>query len=459
MKNVYWLTGCCLVLAACAKYIFREHTDREIEGSEKEFTIKGPSKSDILFVIDNSGSMSEEIDNVRDNIVSFVSALSATGNQFRIAVTTTDNRDGTATSCADTTGLPPGADPVHNGRCGRFLAPTGRAKAFIDRADFNSPTEMANAFGTFLNRGVTINTDTATGGSAVEQPIKSAFAALNPDLRRDGAPNEKFFREDALALIILVTDESDCSFDDANQDVFRTSPANLPNGYTCYSRQSELKTAAAWAEDIAARKGNRSNVRVGLISASVRKDGSIAPSGCRLDKTGARAVPSDQCACFYDNSTQYCQFTPLMTPTVTNGSGNNQLCGNKPNEGNCCTAMANDRLFQFANEFTNLKDSICQDSFGETLQRLAALADLQCFTLDRPPLDGKEENVIVEMRRAGTEDFVPVPLSAIKNDATGDGWFLDSNGAACLAGTWKRKGEDTVSVFVVSGDTNPNAVP
>ena len=49
----------------------------------------GCSGIDVLFVIDNSGSMQQEQDNLVANFPQFVSVLEASGLDYRIGVTTT----------------------------------------------------------------------------------------------------------------------------------------------------------------------------------------------------------------------------------------------------------------------------------------------------------------------------------------------------------------------------------
>ncbi len=433
----------CGVLCACQRYVFVEQQFTRTRGTQQEITIALPSESDILFVMDNSGSMSEEIARVRTNIISFINQLRESGNKFRIAFTTTDNRE--ASNCDDVTGLPGGVDPVHNGRCGRFFAPAG-SPAWLDGANFATGAEMAAAIGMYLDPSVA-----DVIGSAVEQPIKSAARALSEDLTKAGAPNEGFFRKDALLVIAFVTDESDCSFDDAASSTFVGSP--VP-GFNCYSQANGLKPVAEWADDIVKLKGGtKGDVRIGLISASIKDEsGNFKPSACRI----TNGLPTDQCACFFLNSLSYCAYTPINTPTVTNMSGTG--CGFTGNEGNCCIALANSRMFDFASQFASEVDTICQPDFTETLIRLAILADRQCFNFPEAPLNNDPTNVVLKMRREGAakDDFKEIPLTDAANPE--DGWYYVSGSGsprACLSGIWKRQGLDTVSIFVLSSDEGP----
>ena len=49
----------------------------------------GCSKMDLLFVIDNSGSMGQEQTNLIANFPAFIAVLEASGLDYRVAVTTT----------------------------------------------------------------------------------------------------------------------------------------------------------------------------------------------------------------------------------------------------------------------------------------------------------------------------------------------------------------------------------
>ena len=463
-----------LSLVACRRYVFQQQAEGIVEASKKEVTINVPSESDILFVLDNSGSMAEEIDPMRCSIQGFVEALSATENKFRVAVTTTDNQDDTGGNCDNPPGVSASVDLANkrHGRCGHFLAPAGKP-GFLKREDFGTPHAMAVEFTNYLKRD---NSTITTGGSPVEQPLKSAFNALDPLLAMPGGPNEGFFRKDALLVIVFVTDESDCSYDDDKAAVFATVTARMTPGtvfgHSCYSQRDQLVAPAVWANRIIQRKGgDKTLVRVGLISSSVKDgNGTLQPASCRISDVGGQSVATDDCACFYLNPVSqpqsYCNFTKLKTPSLTSGNACGQQAmsttptnacpapqANAALEGNCCIALANDRMFAFTNTFENLKDTICQRDFSQTLLALANLADRQCFSLEKAPLDNDPNNVELKMRRLGEARFDVIPLTGSAIEERGDGWYYENNGTptACLNGIWKRKTGDTISLFVVSG--------
>jgi len=423
---------CLLAALSCQKRVFIHPEDGSLEATKKEITIDVPSESDILIVVDNSGSMEKHISDTRRDIVNFTRELSSLGNKFRIAVVTSDNpaNDPSDPLCGSDGKSPPDVDAKNNGRCGKFIKPKNRTENFLDSANFTAE-QLAIRFGEYLTVGSTINTQ----GSAVEQSLKGAYMALDPKNTAEGGANAGFFREDALLLIVFLTDESDCSYPtDADGALFPSVGNNA--GLQCYANTAALETAQNWAQKVTERRGDKRRIAVGLISSAVRDTNGVVRSAPCVTVNGA---PSEQCDCFLNNGGDFCKFTRKMTAQAGLCTGNG-----------CCTALSNDRLETFAREFKSERDSICQDNFGETLIKLARLADQQCFSLDKVPLDGNPDNIQLELKRVGTEVFVPVPR-VDAGDA--DGWYYDGDGIplVCLQGAFKRKVGDTISVLNVSG--------
>lgn len=462
---------------SCKRYVFQEQGVGEVVATKKEVTIDVPAESDILFVLDNSGSMGEEIDNMRCSITGFVQALSETGNKFRVAVTTTDNQD-QATGDCNNPSVSASVDPKRHGRCGHFLAPAGKP-GFLKREDYAEGSAGAAAMAADFAKYLQRDTSTIdTGGSAVEQPLKSALAALDPALSVAGGPNEGFFRQDSLLLVVIVTDESDCSFAPDKAGVFgsKGQPSGTIFGFACYAQKDQLTPPSQIAADIVKAKGrDKSYVRVGLISASVKdQNGTLHPAACKTSEVDGQSVATDECACFFANATaqpsSYCNFTKNKVPMLTSMQNGAPICGQpagtttitnacpasppaNPGESNCCTALANERLFTFADQFVNLKATICQRDFSRTLLDLANLADRQCFSLEQTPIDNDPNNIQLKIRRKDAKAFEVIPL--IEGLDGGDGWYYENTGTptACLAGAFKRKNGDTLSLLVVSSQT------
>lgn len=146
-------------------------------------------QSDILVVVDNSCSMTEEQANLTANFQSFMDTIVAANADYRIGVITTDSpafRGGIIT--------PATPNPV-----GTF---TGQANAGIN-------------------------------GSGSEMPLQMIYQATLPG--GDAAPGGAFFRDDAVLSIVIVTDEPDDYSLTSPQDT-ATYLANLKGGDTSLVR-------------------------------------------------------------------------------------------------------------------------------------------------------------------------------------------------------------------------------
>lgn len=149
---------------------------------------------DVLFVIDNSGSMEQEQTNLVANFPQFVGVLEASGLNYRVGVTTT-GRDYTWTMTAPVGGgLPMSQTGGDNGTLRKAGAMT---KRWIDKGD----PDVGGTFAMVANVG--------TGGPGLEMPLGALRDALE-DRMVDGT-NSGFHRPEALLAVVILTDEEDCS--------------------------------------------------------------------------------------------------------------------------------------------------------------------------------------------------------------------------------------------------------
>lgn len=157
----------------------------KLDQKSTEMNVTTIKKVDVLWVVDNSGSMAEEQANLAQRVSSFVSQIS--GMDWRAAVTTTDLYK-------------------HNGT----LLPIKNltSKYYVD-STMNTQTAQSNL-------GATIQM--GTGGSASEQGIAATYNAI---LQRTTSPNSTFFRDDAALAVIVISDENETGTGTAN------IPANL----------------------------------------------------------------------------------------------------------------------------------------------------------------------------------------------------------------------------------------
>jgi hypothetical protein len=142
--------------------------------------IPGAVATDILFVIDNSGSMSEEQSTLRAGLDAFIQELAASpiANDFQIGVTTTAVVDFGA------------ADDGVSG--GALVAPG------IMRA---TDTTLVSDFQSAVLVGTT--------GYGREQPFTAARRAIERSV--PGGANDGFLRPGAKLAVIFLSDEDDCS--------------------------------------------------------------------------------------------------------------------------------------------------------------------------------------------------------------------------------------------------------
>tara|TARA_R110002073_G_scaffold123819_12_gene268022 strand:+ start:5391 stop:6368 length:978 start_codon:yes stop_codon:yes gene_type:complete len=226
-------------------------------GNASTFADAGPpevcSKMDILFVIDDSGSMEEEQANLVQNFPQFINVLdqfmTTDGGllDYRLAVTTT-GRD--VTYRIDTSLLPiplPFPFPIESisesGDNGVMRQQCGMTSRWVDRADGN----VSSTFSCVANVG--------TSGPGLEMPLYATQLALG-DRITDGT-NAGFLREDALLAVVILTDEDDCSRTDndfaiGTDDCGTNNPAFLPPSDTINFLDSLAGGRGRWATAVIA---------------------------------------------------------------------------------------------------------------------------------------------------------------------------------------------------------------
>jgi len=158
----------------------------------------GCQKLDILFVIDNSGSMGQEQTNLIANFPMFISVLDASGLDYRVAVTTTAREYHYTMSSPIGGGIPMDTGSGDNGT---MLKPAAcnMTKRWIDKGD---PTP-ATTFSCVANVG--------TSGNSDEMPLGGMRDAFED--RMADSTNAGFRRTDALLGVVFLTDEEDCSYE------------------------------------------------------------------------------------------------------------------------------------------------------------------------------------------------------------------------------------------------------
>jgi hypothetical protein len=163
---------------------------------------------DVLFVIDNSSSMAEQQGRLLASFPGFIEAITSTiedVDSYHIGVVTSDAYAGNAAQCrglGDLVTQTAGEDSS-NATCDAMLG--GRRYA-------TEEDDLEAVFPCIAKVG--------TEGDSVERPVSAAVAALDPSKRAPGGCNEGFLRDDAILVIVVVTDDPPFAgdVDDAHPD-------------------------------------------------------------------------------------------------------------------------------------------------------------------------------------------------------------------------------------------------
>ncbi len=153
---------------------------------------KGPGKVDILWIVDNSGSMQEEQQYLGANFRSFIQALDEAGTNFQTAVTSTGVcSTSLPTNLADRA-CPSGNNSSSAHHRGRFIGTAGQQ--VIKYTD----SDMESRFLQYANVGI--------NGSGFEHGLWGAKLALD---RVANGSNDPLIRDDAFLAVVVVSDEED----------------------------------------------------------------------------------------------------------------------------------------------------------------------------------------------------------------------------------------------------------
>ena len=160
---------------------------------------EGCTKVDFLFVIDNSGSMEDEQDNLIANFPTFITGIQSTLEQvdeFQVGVVTTDvyEPNNIVPGCNVLGGLvtKTGGDFSSNMVCGPYA---GGHNYMTELDDLSMTFQCAARVG--------------TSGDGTERPMDSLIAVVNKVHGGAGMCNEGFLRDDALLVVVIITDEWD----------------------------------------------------------------------------------------------------------------------------------------------------------------------------------------------------------------------------------------------------------
>jgi hypothetical protein len=310
----------------------------------------GAVKTDILFVVDDSGSMQVEQANIAANFQAFIQNLTASPvkNDFQIGVTTSSvDRNGG--------GNPPPPPPlvcsfpatltgcIGTGNAGHPY-PAG-ALVYTDPSSVQSTTASRRILTADLDPATLVsafvqNVKVGTCGSGKEQPLRAMRNALSEPLL--SGPNAGFLRPGARLAVVIVTDDDDCSDPGYAGSAYVPNTGSGAEGANC---ETYTEDVADFVSFLQTNIGGEDRDPVVGVIASFDPNNALTPGICNvLGPTG--------------NVVGTSEYQALRLNRFVSGLG--------------------------ANAF---KASICSQSFHDALQNIAEMLVPQTFPLDGAPAD------------------------------------------------------------------------
>lgn len=211
---------------------------------------------DFLFVIDNSGSMGDNQQNLVNSFPGFISAIQDTvaeAQDFHVMVVKTDDGWGGdcqmlcplfGNFCPDIPSFDcanPNPPSACEGVIGAGVTyPIGEDSSnqqcnLVSNSRYITPNDPN------LGQTFTCIASVGTDGSGSERTVEALTAALSPTLNNGGGCNEGFLRDEAILVVTVITDEED------------TSSPGIPSG---------------WYQNVISRKSGDGSgiVMIGLIN-------------------------------------------------------------------------------------------------------------------------------------------------------------------------------------------------
>jgi hypothetical protein len=191
----------------------------------------GCKAMDILFVIDDSGSMQEEQENLVANFPKFIGVLDQYGIDYRVGVTTTGvNRKFSLKL------------PIFPKMPGDTTGADG-ALVGMQKCSLNDP--WIDGPGATVTQDFSCIANVGTAGPGTEMPF-AAFEQALGEKSESGGPNEGFYRKGggSLLVIVIITDEDDCSIE--NGGLMKLSGSD---GADCSEKTSTGLYTVAGAND------------------------------------------------------------------------------------------------------------------------------------------------------------------------------------------------------------------
>ncbi len=235
---------------------------------------------DVLFVIDDSGSMADQQDSLVASFPGFVAGMRErlrSAQSVHIGVVTTEDYAGNPAACRGIGNLITStAGPSSSNRaCGPFAS--GSSWMSATEPDLTAKFACSGKPG--------------AGGDSDERVARALINALDPARNAPGACNAGFSRPESLLVVVIITDEDDV-------------PDGCDGMGVCKTYGSG-GTSAEWYQQVVAHRGGHAGniVVLSLIGRSLDNTCGATPAARLLGFTnrfGDNGVIGDVCAASYD---------------------------------------------------------------------------------------------------------------------------------------------------------------
>lgn len=236
-------------------------------------------KVDILFVIDDSGSMGDNQKSLIASFPGFISGMKKrlkSAQDYHIGVVSSDDYYYNVPGC---TGI------------GNLITKTGGPESSNKSCGpFDGGGHYLSSSDTMLEPRFACAAQVGAGGSDDERMARALLEAVNPKNAEKGKCNEGFLRPDSLLVVVMITDEDDV-------------PDGCDGSGTCMSYGSGDDPDKWYAEFLRYRKQPENVVMLSLLGRrSPNPCGAVAASRLmRLtNKFGKNAFLGDICAASYE---------------------------------------------------------------------------------------------------------------------------------------------------------------
>ncbi len=375
-----------LAVLGCQNYGFEELPSSVIKEKRWTQTISIASMADILFVIDNSGSMVGEQGQLGQSFSAFTSELeNYFGGDYHIAIVSTG---------MESPGCPP-CDTVITQSCmnetgenGRFQDRIGYNQGTIDMPDYIFTTDPQCSrvvdsttkwcfYDTSQSRGFAMVGVNGCGYERGLAPIKVALDTLLA-----GTYNGGFLRENATLVVVVISDEDDCG---EVGDVTEGMPGI--GGNSCYfaakgvdpdgafndpeGKQYRLTPVEDYYNFLLRLKGNREGMVKFAAIVGIKDTQDLSTTTIEY---------------FWDDGHSRWDIEPACTTAGCSG----EFCSAKP--GTRYVKLA--QLFGIGKN--GFIDTICQNDFSSTMQELGTfVACPKVFLLSEAILDPDLANILI----------------------------------------------------------------